>query len=347
MRHAPLLAFALTFAACGQAPAPTTDAPCDPGARACTIAHDFGVTTLAPGQEIDGRCVSWTLHNTEPLYVTTVSLDNDGGYHHSNWFYVPEELYDHPDGEWPCSSLMFDEVQAALTGGVLYAQSTQSQTGVQRFARGAALRIPPGSRVIAATHLLNARTSETRTGLRLTLGTVPAADAKILLTPIRLGYADLRIPPQATAEFAGRCDLRTAFADLRLPGSFQMDLYYVLPHYHQLGSQFLLSVAGGPNDGQELYRLQGGFGEPVGKSFDPPVALDQADGVYFGCSYKNPGQKQVGWGIGDQEMCETLGFVASPMGFDAWVRKAEAQGPSDGVFRFGGECQVTPFRSIR
>src|SRR5262245_21719733 len=69
--------------------------PCEGG---CTLDHDFGRQMITSGQEVDGLCQSWTLGNETELWVNKVVFTNDGGYHHSNWFFVPEGTYDVPDG---------------------------------------------------------------------------------------------------------------------------------------------------------------------------------------------------------------------------------------------------------
>src|SRR5687768_11655835 len=100
-------------------------AACDPMAEDCTYRHDFGVYEVAAGQEIDGLCQSWTLDNPTELWVSEVELDNDGAYHHGNWLFVPDDSFEVPDGAWSCDDHEFDELIAAILGGVLFAQSTQ------------------------------------------------------------------------------------------------------------------------------------------------------------------------------------------------------------------------------
>src|SRR5215510_6537941 len=78
-----------------------TTAP-DGGTGAQTLMHDFGTTMLAPGEERDDVCQSWTLDNQTELWVNQVDFRSDGGYHHSNWVYVPDVDYDVPDGVWAC-----------------------------------------------------------------------------------------------------------------------------------------------------------------------------------------------------------------------------------------------------
>ena len=44
------------------------------------------------GEEVSGECQSWTLNNDEPLFVSKVRQTNDGAWHHSNWFFVPNHV---------------------------------------------------------------------------------------------------------------------------------------------------------------------------------------------------------------------------------------------------------------
>src|SRR5690606_26182084 len=104
------------------------------GERA-TVVHSFGVKTLERFEETE-PCVQWTLDNDEPIYVNTVTLVNDGGYHHSNWLAVPEDSFRGPDGFFRCSERNYTELDAAIAGTVVFAQSTQSRSEVQE--------LPPG-----------------------------------------------------------------------------------------------------------------------------------------------------------------------------------------------------------
>ena len=54
----------------------------------------FGPYHLAPSQEITDQCVSATLHNETELAINAVELMTATGFHHSNWFFVPDNRYD-------------------------------------------------------------------------------------------------------------------------------------------------------------------------------------------------------------------------------------------------------------
>jgi len=313
------------------------------------MSHDFGLQTIASGQEIGSLCQSWVLDNDEEIWVNAVEMDNDGAYHHSNWFFVPEGFKDWPTTPWmDCYAGGFHEIDAALAGGVLYAQSTQVKRELQKFQTGAAVRIPPRSRIITVTHLLNYLPESVTTGLRLTMHTLPRADVKTPLTPAQLIYTDLAIPGQATSEFSGSCDLAKPFGELFEGQGLNMKLHYVLPHYHDLGDGFDVSIVGGARDGEKIVELGSYTTDPFGFAFDPPIDMAGADGLAFTCRFKNPRDATVRWGIGDQEMCEALLFFESPMAFSAGVSDTTDEsvvegGVDDGVRKFTGTCNVLGF----
>jgi hypothetical protein len=316
---------------------------CDPNAPAagCSeFSHSYGSQTVTSGQEIGALCQSWTLNNPEEMWVNAVELHNDGAYHHSNWFFVPNTTYSQPDGSWDCAANGFDELQAALAGGVLFAQSTQSKEETQQFPPGVAVRIPPYSRVVGSTHLLNTMPSTLTTSLSMTITAIPKSDVKVALTPFRLTYHDLHIPPLASSSFTSSCDLKTAAAAMMTP--FTPKVYYILPHYHKLGTSFHLETFGGPSDKQEIYSITGFNAEARGKAFDPPIDMSAANGFTFTCGYSNTTTAEVGWGIGTQEMCEMLGFADSPLVYDAYVNDGANQvGPTtDGVVTNSGPCTI-------
>jgi len=299
------VALYLLLAGCGDDAAKT-----DCRTAACELSHDFGMQMLAAGQEISDLCQSWTLHNTTDLWVNAVELNNDGGYHHSNWLFVHDNVYQVPDGAWDCTANGFHEVSGAISGGVLYAQSTQAKHEVQQFPSGVAVRVPAFSRIIGSTHLLNASGGPLTTDLRMTIRSIPAHSVEVKLKPFRMQYQDLHIPPMSTAEFTTACDFAATYQQ-QIGMPFQMKLYYVLPHYHTLGARLDVKLSGGPHDGELVFQHIGFDGQPDGRTYNPPidVAGAGASGLSLTCAFDNPRDVAVGWGIGDQEMCVMLGFA--------------------------------------
>lgn len=324
---------------------PTEDAAEDSGTEPMpgepVMVHDFGTQTLPGGTETT-PCVQWSFNNSQPLYVNKVTLSNDGAFHHSNWLVVPETSFPGEDGYFDCGERGYSEINAAIQGTVLFAQSTQSREESQDLADGMAVKIPPFAKVIGGLHLLNISTEERETGLRMRIDLLHPRDVEKVVTPFRLGYYDLNIQPDGETRVESECDLATAYEDFT-GGPLDMKLHWVLPHYHELGNYFRLDVIGGPQDGETLFELEGFNAEANGQPFAPPVDLTGATGLRFSCGWNNPRDETVGWGLGDQEMCVMLGLVEGAALFDAAVTSGDAETGTDpdGRNMRSGPCTVT------
>ncbi|MGE3671679.1 MAG: hypothetical protein AB7K71_18560 [Polyangiaceae bacterium] len=284
----------------------------DPALRDPDLAYDFAKQTIEVGYEDDSTCMSWTIGNDQELWVNRVDGFNDGGWHHSNWFFVDEATYDGPDGAWPCEDRDFDTVKAGLAGGVFFAQSTQAKHDIQDFPEGAAFRVPPHSRVVGQVHLLNTTPKEIETGFRFEVRTIPAEQFTEKLHPVSMTNLLLTIPPRSRSRFDLACEFEPAFQE-QLGEAPSFDIFYVLPHYHALGAGLRLGLIGGERDGETIFETHGGVGTPLGAKLDPPKHFDGATGFELSCEYDNPRDETVGYGIGDQEMCVFLAFTNSPL----------------------------------
>ncbi len=312
----------------GPLPDPQMPADADAGGR---VVHAMKPLALQGAQETM-TCYSWTVDNDAPLYVGDVTFQNEGSFHHSNWFVVPEDVYPGEDGFWPCADRDFNDISAALTGTVLFAQSTQAQRETMGFADGAAIRIPERSKIVAGVHLLNLSPDPRQTAGWISLEVMHPGLVESVLSPVMLSYRALSIPPRSIARFNAGC----VSADL----PWDLELHYLLPHYHRTGIEAKVSLF---ENGEETVALEhAGFGpSPMGKTFDPPLAFDHLSGIEFSCGYDNPHDETLSWGIGINEMCVFLAFVRANGVFIAGV--AEGSSPielEDGSYVASGACDT-------
>lgn len=343
MRDALFLAVAAVAAAaagCGG------DEACDPMAGECTLSRAVSTIDVPAGLEDEDTCQSWTLGNPTELWVTSITQHNEGAYHHANWYFVPDNKFDVPDGAWKCSEHDFSELVAALLGGYLFALSTQSQAETQALPAGGAIRIPPYSRIIGASHLLNATDVTVTSTMHLEIRTEPPARVQAKLAPARIQYIDLHLDPMKSSSFTTECLIDAAHQD-RLGAPLQYELYYALAHYHGLGTYAQLEIAGGPRDGEVLMRHDG-YGDNFGHAIDPPIDLGQigARGVRFSCGFTNPRGASVGWGIGDQEMCVIALQARTSLAWTGDVNQGAGQAlgvSPTGEMQHGGPCSITAF----
>jgi hypothetical protein len=295
---------------------------------------------LENGEEVTGRCFSWTLENEEPLHVNSIRLQGTRGIHHSNWFYVNEDTYEGPDGEWPCHERGFNTIGAALAGGVFFAQSTQALDETQAFEPGVVLTVPPRSRIVVDLHLINTYGQDLDTDIDLTVQTIPEEQAHTRLQGFAINYTELEIQPRSRSEFTMECDFDARHRQTHgRPLDFRM--HYVLPHYHDLGDMLRLEVLGGPNDGEVMWEVNTNIGEVLGGIPDPSLGdLTGATGIRMTCGYDNPRDEEVGWGLGDQEMCITFGFTDSDMLWAGNVINSQNVGMEGSTHLFEGACVV-------
>lgn len=270
----------------------------------------FGPFELDPGEEMFGDCVSAPLNNDEPIYVNAVDLVTQSGFHHSNWFWVPETMFAGPDGVWNCDSRSYDEVVAGAAGAVLFAQSTQSITEQQKFPDGLVIPIPPHAKIVSGIHMLNASDSPLETSLELTITPIAPDDVTVKLKTMALMYRPLALPPRRKSEVSVECDI----GDLhqRLVGTpVDFNIFYSLPHYHSLGKGYEVVAVGGPSGDVVIASSNGQIGEPLGQNIEPAFSLEGFQKVRFTCKFDNPTDATVRWGIGDGEMCVWQGFTDS------------------------------------
>lgn len=337
MRTSLFVTFCLLLACSDPASSPDAevDAALD-GAppEAILLRHAFPDVDIAAGEERSRDCQSWTLDNDAPIFVNAVRERNDGAWHHSNWFFVPERMYDGPDGTWPCRERGFSEVTAGVAGGVIFAQSTQALEDVQAFPPGVAIKIPARSRIVGDIHLLNLTVEDVTSGLDFELVTIPRETVETELALVSFTNQALEIKPRQRSEFATECDISEELAGEPMDFS----VYYVLPHYHSLGDFFRIEATGHPDGPITILEAGTRVGDSLGVAFDPPIDLSGATGLRMTCGYDNPRDDMVGYGIGDQEMCVFLMFTDANKKFAATGDVNTNLGDVGGVDQNESDC---------
>jgi hypothetical protein len=301
---------------------------------------EFGPFELAPGEEVTNLCVSARLENTEPLFVRSVELTTTAGFHHSNWFHVPTDRFRGEDGVWPCDSRAFNEPIASFEGGVLFAQSTQATHELQSLPAGAAIPIPPSSKVIAGLHLLNASDVALSVPLTLTVTPVPREDVTIQVRPLAIDNTALALPPGRKSALTTTCDLAPMHQNWfgRDP---DFRLFYYLPHYHTLGTSMRLESIDAAGTSRVVFDNDQRVGDALGGPLDPPFELAGDGRLRMTCNFDNPRATTVGYGVGDEEMCVLLAFTDSPNQWGCQYTGDPATGIDDGsVVQFSNDGEV-------
>lgn len=342
MTRAVLLASLGFFSACGG----TTDAPADAATSDASsvptnMEHTFPEYVVGSGEDNFGTCQSWSLNNEETLFVNAVHMTNDGAWHHSNWVFVPETSYAGEDGTWDCESRGFSEVAGAAMngGGVFFAQSTQATDETQQFQPGVVLAIPPHSKVIGSVHLINTGTSPITTRLTFGINAIAESDVTVRLSPLSYDYMEgLVIPARTESSSSMTCDLGAGFRNVTHQEP-NFHIYYVLPHYHQLGTGMTLTVVGGPHDGEVIFENTSAIGDPLGEMLPEPFDMTGATGLRMTCRYDNPNSRDFYYANSiDGEMCLLLAYTDAPVTFGGLSSNPRMNGVNEGVTEYESDC---------
>ena len=287
------------------------------------LSHTFDPQMIDVAEETSSVCQSWVLDNDEPLYVRKIRQSNDGGWHHSNWFFVPDTAYQPnpeaagPDatleGSWNCRDRQFREYLAAAAGGVFFAQSTQALTERQDFPNGAALVIPPHSVIIGSTHLLNISGAPLSTAMSFEIELAEPEDVDVRLSPFSFAIGDLNIPPAidgvpTESRTSMMCDLREQFKIVKDEDVVDYKIYYVLGHYHEWGNYFNLSFQNEDGSLTKIFEIKNSIGEPIGSVIDPPMSNNGANKLRSECGFLNNTDETIRRGLQYGEMCDFLAY---------------------------------------
>jgi len=287
-----------------------------------TRVMEFGPFELAAGEELTTKCVQITLDNDDPLFINGVELTTGPGFHHSNWFYVPERTFAGDDGVYECGDRNFNEPVAAIFGGVLFAQSTQSPHEVQQFPTGVVIKIPPHSKIVAQLHLLNASEAPLSVHPEIAITPIAEADVTTLLAGVSFENHALALPPDRQSEFTVECDLAPTHRDVfgRDP---DFKFYYALAHYHALGTGLAVEAVEPDGTAATVFSTASQVGDTLGGQIDPVFDMTGYTKLRFSCDYYNPRPDVVRWGVGDQEMCVFLAFTDSTYNWGGGVTDNE------------------------
>ncbi|MBX3162574.1 MAG: hypothetical protein KF773_41820 [Deltaproteobacteria bacterium] len=302
----------------------------------------FGPYELAAGEEHINDCVQITLNNDEAMYINAVELTTGAGFHHSNWFFVPETIFAGEDGTYRCNERNFNEPAAAIFGGVIFAQSTQAPHEVQQFPEGVVVKLPPRQKLVANIHLLNATDGTLKLSPKIELRPIPEAKVTTRLAGISFTNEALGLPPNKVSKFSIECDVATQH-QAAFGKAPDFNIYYALAHYHELATRLDVEAVRADGSTTTVFTTSVLPGDVMGGMLTPTFGMTGFEKLRLSCTYFNPRAEVVRWGFGDQEMCVFLAFSDSPYN---WGGGMLEQDPPANETQVGNEmhysngCQV-------
>ncbi|HUS30703.1 MAG TPA: hypothetical protein VMZ53_19470 [Kofleriaceae bacterium] len=330
MRRTGLVAL-LVIAACSTDPDPTA-----------TQVYKFGPFSVPPGSEDTSKCVQITLHNADYLYVNTVELTTGPGFHHSNWFFVPEHVFAGDDGVFTCDDRSFNQATAGILGGVFFAQSTQSEHDVQQFPAGTVIEVPPHSKLVSTIHLLNTGEDPLELTPHIDVTPILKADVVTKLMSVVFEYHPIGIPAQKQSRVTVECEIGDKHQAL-LGRAPDFNMYYALAHYHKWGTRQTMEAVRPDGSATTIYSTGNSVGDSLGAMLDPTFSMSGYTKLRLSCDYLNNTDHTLYYAnSGSGEMCVFLGFSDSTYIWSGGSLDEDPMPGTDinGVMSFQRSCQV-------
>lgn len=256
--------------------------------------------TLAPGEEAE-YCLSWPFPaSLDSSIVYGARLYTTAGLHHGNVVTKPVDKTLGPQPYPSCHPGAYDPFGdlPGVIPDVLFANSTQ-------IVGEESLPLPPGigftvdtSRdIVASIHFLNTTNEPQIVELVYDFFMMPPERMENEAAPFFMNMNEFDIPPHTTETIGATCQ------------AFGGNIVSMMPHTHRLLERFEVDRVREDNSTENLYATGAFSAESDIRVYDPPLVLGETDSVRFGCTFNNTTEKNVKYGLGDNEMCILFGYI--------------------------------------
>lgn len=265
----------------------------------------IGPITLAPGQERT-VCIVRRMGNATPQLIRRVTANLGEASHHMIIYRVPDRV-ERLD-PYPCQPFSAAHDSTATSGPVMIAQQPDARL---EMPAGVGLPTTADQFIQLEFHTLNATSAPIESRGEVTFDTIDATNAYAAAELLFSGTLSIQIPPRTQASAPVQVHHVT-----RVPDGARV--FALTSHTHHLGiiatvSQSTLGGMGGMvNDVRELHRSTN-WAEPPLTTFDPPLTLGASEALHLACSYVNPTDRTVNFGLSaNDEMCFLWAYFYVP-----------------------------------
>ncbi|MCI4667673.1 MAG: hypothetical protein MRZ79_05885 [Bacteroidia bacterium] len=237
--------------------------------------------------------VRMAVGNRQDIYVNKFEVLCRPGTHHL----IAYGFHDERDPSNPAIGVMRDQNLADgrvnfnlnMGSGAMYCGAQEPNFTLQ-LPPGIAIRIPANASLDMNSHYFNV-TNQTLFGeVFLNMTTIPVDSVKELLEihPIS-NESVLLLPKNASTSieysetFWRRTEIRQMFA-----------------HMHKRGEVFSVYKVGGANDGELLY-VSNDYQHPPYKFFDPPLVIEEGEGIKTYVQYNNETDREIRYGVTSED----------------------------------------------
>jgi hypothetical protein len=290
----PIVGLLLFFvaSACGSAAAPSMSAfPPPPAGQG----FQLSVETIAPPASEIYKCFVYPIPLRDVAFVNRIEYDETPGLHHMTVSTPTLNGKKFPYGTYDCASL------GNLMEDVTMMFGAQGDGhGVIQLPEGVAATVPSNLDIVHEVHYVNATRNPVHVVSRVNAYSIPEASVTKGIWGSQVRDEHIEIPPQSMHTQWTRCIMNE-----------DVDVLFLASHTHQLGVDFQVAPFDGTNVGDMLFENKD-WHSPKITQFTPPLSVRAGTGFEYRCTWYNPTDQTVEYGLSaDDEMCN-LTMVHTP-----------------------------------
>ena len=272
----------------------------------------FFMKTTVPAFSEVWRCEVYPMPVDTAASVSWVEFKQTPGMHHMTLSAPGLE----GGGKIPYGTYECDELYESIMEDMIMFFGSQADEDVMHLPDGVAANFPAGLDVVHEVHYVNVTDKPVEAYSYVNAYTIPKEEVVNGIWGGQVRDENIEIPANSDHTEWTRCVMNE-----------DVDVHFLASHTHELGTHFSIRHFDGETAGEPFYE-NNDWHDPMIVQYNPPMILKKGSGFEYSCSWNNPHDYPISYGLTSKdEMCN-LAIVHTPQSITAKCKVVET---SDGV----------------
>lgn len=258
------------------------------------------------------KCAVYRLDTTDFSNVNWIHYQQNYGMHHmtiQTTGFIGGQL---EPGMYDCESLLLEQMDSTL---MIFGTQGDAE-GILQLPEGVAASVPAGIDIIHEIHYVNTTDKSVDLYSRVNAYTISPEEVTDGIWGGNVRDENIHIPANSTHSEWTRCVMNR-----------DVDILFLAGHMHKRGIEFSIRMFDGELSG-DIFYSNDDWHNPKITQYETPIHVPAGQGFEYGCTWNNPTDAPIQYGLtAEDEMCN-LTFVHTPYDMDALCEVIET---SDGV----------------
>ncbi len=288
---------------------PTLEAPAE------GEGFQLSITGTAPAYTEVWFCEVYKIPVDEMTAVQWVEFNQNAGTHHMTLSALGlggESGVEY--GRYDCNDLYGDAT--LMENQIMFFGNQGDATGEMHLPDGTVANLPPEIDILHEVHYVNPTDEDVEVYSELNAWTIDQSEVEEMIWGGSVRDEFIEIPPESEHTEWSRCVFNE-----------DVEVLFLAAHQHELGTRFTIAPFDGEEAGDVCFENTD-WESPMITQYDPPLVVPAGEGFEWTCTWDNPLDKTVNYGLTSKdEMCN-MAVVHTPFSMTAECQVVQT---SDGV----------------